>query len=211
MAYMSRKTQSKVQQYAYWPGWRKDTELYVKICDTCNRARKGPRRKQGEMSANYSDGPFNRVHIDLTGPHPTSSGGRQYLLTMIDSFTKYLICCPLRNKTAKEVTSAIVKNLILVHEACDLLVSDNGTEFVNEISTGVYEATGIQHLRVTSYRPQGNGQIEVTHRLINQVLTKTVKQNLRNWDLLIPSVTFAYNTSRHSSTTFTPYYLIYLR
>ena len=47
--------------------------------------------------------------------------------------------------------------------------------------------------------------------MINQVLTKTVKQNLRNWDVLIPSVTFAYNTSKHSSTTFTPYYLVYLR
>ena len=40
---------------------------------------------------------------------------------------------------------------------------------------------------------------------------KTVKQNLRNWDTLIPSVTFAYNTSRQTSTTFSPYYLVYLR
>ena len=43
------------------------------------------------------------------------------------------------------------------------------------------------------------------------MFAKTVSQNLRDWCELAPFVTFAYNTSRHSSTSFSPFYLLYLR
>ena len=56
-----------------------------------------------------------------------------------------------------------------------------------------------------------NGQIERVHKTINAVFAKTVSQNLRDWCELAPFVTFSYNTSRHSSTSFSPFYLLYLR
>ena len=37
---------------------------------------------------------------------------------------------------------------------------------------------------------------------------KMVYENQRNWCELTPYVTFAYNTSYHSSTTFSPFYLL---
>ena len=43
------------------------------------------------------------------------------------------------------------------------------------------------------------------------MFAKTVSQNLRDWCEVAPFVTFAYNTSRHSSTSFSPFYLLYLR
>ena len=38
-----------------------------------------------------------------------------------------------------------------------------------------------------------------------------VDENQRNWCELTPYVAFAYNTSYHSSTAFSPFYLLYLR
>ena len=38
-----------------------------------------------------------------------------------------------------------------------------------------------------------------------------VDENRRNWCELTPYVTFAYNTSCHCSTTFSLFYLLYLR
>ena len=43
------------------------------------------------------------------------------------------------------------------------------------------------------------------------MFAKTVRQNLPDWCELAPFVTFAYSTSRHSSTSFSPFYLLYLR
>ena len=38
-----------------------------------------------------------------------------------------------------------------------------------------------------------------------------VDEKQRNWCEFTPYVTFAYNTSYHSSTTFSPFYLLYVR
>ena len=39
--------------------------------------------------------PFQKFHIDLTGPHRRSAGGHTYLLTWICCFTKCLIVVPI--------------------------------------------------------------------------------------------------------------------
>ena len=44
-----RRLLDKLQRYAYWSGWRKDTELFVRRCDKCCRYRKGPTCPQGLM------------------------------------------------------------------------------------------------------------------------------------------------------------------
>ena len=69
----------------------------------------------------------------------------------------------------------------------------------------------IQLHRITSYRPSSNGAIERVQRTINTIFAKAVDENQENWCKLTPFVTFAYNTSYHSSTAFSPFYLLYLR
>ena len=83
-----QKTADKLQRYAYWSGWRKDTELFVRRCDQCCRYRKEPTRPQGLMKNGVGLAPFQKFHIDLTGPHRRSAGGHVYLLTGICCFTK---------------------------------------------------------------------------------------------------------------------------
>ena len=128
-----QKTSDKLQRYAYWSGWRKDVELFVRRCDLCCRYRKGPTRPQGPMKNGVGLAPFQKFHIDLTGPHRRSSGGHVYLLTGICCFTKYLIVVPLRDKSALTVATALLKNVYLIYGAVELQVHDNGPEFVNTI------------------------------------------------------------------------------
>jgi hypothetical protein len=101
------RSTEKLQHYAYWRGWRKDIELLTRRCEECCRYRKGPAKRQGEMQNSIGLAPFQKLHIDLTGPHRKSSRGCVYLLTCICVFTKYLITVPLRDKTAKSVATAL--------------------------------------------------------------------------------------------------------
>ena len=206
-----QKTQAKLQNYAYWPGWRKDVELYVRRCDVCCRYRRGPKYKQGTLQNAPGLAVMQKFHCDLTGPHPRSKNGFVYLLTGICCFTKYLITVPIRDKTALTVAKALVKNVYLIYGAVELQIHDQGTEFCIEVLKNVSRLMGIQDLKTTSYRASVNGAIEVTHKLLNAVFAKTIDENQRNWCELASYVTFAYNTSRHSSTTFTPFFLMFNR
>ena len=53
--------------------------------------------------------------------------------------------------------------------------------------------------------------IERAHGTINAIFAKMVNSDLKDWDEMAPYVTFAYNNSKHTSTTFTPFYLTYMR
>ena len=206
-----QKTTDKLQRYAYWPGWRKDVELFVRRCDLCCRYRKGPTRPQGPMRNGVGLSPFQKFHIDLTGPHRRSAGGHVYLLTGICCFTKYLIAVPLRDKSALTVANALLKHVYLIYGAVELQVHDNGPEFVNSVLSHLSKMMGVQDLRSTAYRPVANAAIERVHRTINAVFAKTIKEHQRDWHEQAKYVCFAYNTAKHTSTTFSPFYLVFLR
>ena len=205
------KTADKLATYAYWTGWRKDVELFVRRCDVCCRYRKGPRFPQGEMQNGVGLAPFQKFHVDLTGPHRRSAKGNQYLLTGICCFTKYLITVPIRDKSALTVANALLKHVYLIYGAVELQIHDQGPEFVNSVLSHLSAMLGIQDLKSTAYRPVANAAIERVHRTLNAIFAKTIRENQSDWCERAKYVTFAYNTAKHGSTTFSPFYLVFLR
>ena len=152
-----------------------------------------------------------KIHVDLTGPHVRSKNGFVYLLTAVDYFTKYLICIPIRDKTALSVAKALVKHVYLMLGYHVLQISDIGGEIQNDVMRNIADILGINLNRTMAYRPSSNGAAESVHRIINAIFARMVNENQRNWCELTPYVTISYNTSNHSCTTFTPFYLQYLR
>ena len=103
--------------------------------------------------------PMDRVQIDLVGP-ATSSRGYNYILTMIDAFTRCVEAVPLTNTRAETIAWAILTQRISRHGWTRVLHSDNGTEFSNTTFTHLCDWLGIRRANTTPYRPQGSGLCE---------------------------------------------------
>ena len=90
------------------------------------------------------------------------------------------------------------------------LLSDQGANFESSIFTNLCTLWRIQKRRTTAYHPAGNGACERVNRTLKKGLQKLLnEQNLNEWDTVLPHVVFAYNTSVHSSTHFTPFFLMF--
>lgn len=61
----------------------------------------------------------------------------------------------------------------------------------------------------SAYHPQTDGQTEIRNRKIEEMIRCFADYNKTNWDEHIVEFEVAYNSSVHSSTTFTPFYLNY--
>ena len=89
--------------------------------------------------------PMEFIYIDLIGEfYPPSSKGNRYAITAVCVFTGFTFSIPIKNKTAEEVVTAWINHISFPFHVCRKLLSDNGTEFKNDLFTHVAEQLGVE-------------------------------------------------------------------
>ena len=204
------KTLPHVKRRARWSTWRRDTQLFIQCCSVCEAFHRGKTPRQGHLRPMIMGAPMERWSIDLCGPFPTVNG-YQYLFTAIDPFSIFAIVVPIRTKTADVVAKPIVQNIFLKYGLCFEILTDQGSEFENDLAYHMYRLLGIKKLRTTSYEPRTNGVVESFHRVLNTMLAKVVKESQRDWPSCVAYVTFVYNSTPHSATSLPPFLIVHGR
>ena len=130
---------------------------------------------------------------------------------MVNYLTKWPEAKPIPNKNAETIASHFHEEIICRHGCPKELLSDQGTEFCNLVVNALCKLHGIRHTLSSAYHPQTNGLVERFNQTLKKSLAKLAHERNTDWDLLIPSVLFAYRTMTHSTTRYTPFYLTYGR
>ena len=69
----------------------------------------------------------------------------------------------------------------------------------------------IHKTRTTPYHPQSDGQVERLNRTLLAMLATCIEEHPFQWEEKLKKVCFAYNTSIHSTTGYTPFFLMFGR
>lgn len=206
-----QRTTHQLQRRFYWPGWSRDLRLALLQCEQCARFKRPRPYHQGRLKPMLTGEPWERIGVDVTGPHPKSSKGNIYILTLIDHFTKWAEMFPMRNQEASTVAKILVDRVFCVHGMPLQLLTDRGPNFESHLFKEICRALSIDKIRTTAYKPSTNGNVERLHGTLNSILAKWVSENQRDWDDRLPAVAFAYRTSVQESTGFSPFYLMFGR
>uniref|UniRef100_A0A1X7U111 Integrase catalytic domain-containing protein n=1 Tax=Amphimedon queenslandica TaxID=400682 RepID=A0A1X7U111_AMPQE len=89
-----------------------------------------------------------------------------------------------------------------------IITSDQGGEFVN-LNKKLMGKLGIKHHLTTAYHPQANGLAERYNQTLQNMLIKYVNHKQDQWDEYLDMSVFAYNTSLHHSTHYSPFELMF--
>ena len=206
-----RRAKLQLQRRFYWPGWSKSVRRAQLQCEQCERHKRPPNSRQGQLQPMVVGEPWERIGVDITGPHPISSKGNVYILTMIDHFTKWVEMFPMRNQEASTIARLLVDRVFCTHGCPMQILTDRGQNFESELFQEICKHMSIDKIRTTAYKPSTNGNIERFHATLNGLLAKWVSENQRDWDEKLPAIAFAYRTSVQETTGFTPFYLIFGR
>ena len=88
---------------------------------------------------------------------------------------------------------------------------DQGKQFDNKLLKRLSEITGVKPFQTTPYHHMGNGLRERMNRTLINML-KTLPATFKsNWKNHIKKLTFAYNNTKHLSTNYSPYFLLFGR
>ena len=156
------------------------------------------------------DEPFYRIAMDIVGPLPRSRSGNQFILVVCDYATRYPEAFALKSIDAEHVAEALVTLFARVGVPKEIL-TDQWTNFTSKLLAELYRLLHVKAVRTSPYHPQTDGLVERFNRTLKSMLRKTVNDEGKDWDKLLPYVLFAYREVPQSSTGFSPFELLYGR
>ena len=151
------------------------------------------------------------VAVDILGPLPESTAGNVYVLVAADYFTKWVEAFAIPNQEAITVAKKLTDQMFCRFSPPEQLHSDQGRQFESDLLKEICDIFQIKKSRTTPYHPQCDGQVERFNRTLLHMLTTTLKGHPFDWEDHLAKVCMAYNTSIHSTTGFSPYFLMFGR
>ena len=203
------RTLSLLRDRFFWPGMSADVDSWIKDCPRCIR-RKTPADNRAPLVNIITTQPLELVSMDFLTLE-TSKGGFQHVLVMVDHFTRYALAVPTRNMLAKTTADAFFQNFVVHYGIPKRIHSDQGANFVSRVISQLCKLLGCKKSQTTPYHPMGNGQCERFNRTILSMLGTLSPEKKTDWKAHISALAHAYNCTKHDSTGYSPYELMFGR
>ena len=158
----------------------------------------------------HPDECFAIVHADILGPIKKSKSGCQYVLCVIDQFSRWANAVPLRVITARATCNGFLQIMSRIGIPTTI-VSDNASIFRSEMTLEFHKLFGCSPRFVSPQHPEANGLIERFIGTFKGMLHHVIMADEKNWDKLIPFILWAYREIPNSTLGISPNQLVYGR
>ncbi len=200
------------KQNKSWKGMRKNVTSFIKRCPCCQKMSqiKPLIHTKPFVLAAYE--PMERICIDTIGPIHEENQDElfNYILVIIDAFSRFVRLYPVKDTTAQSALTALT-DWICTFGCPSAIVSDNGTQFVNNLITAFLGTSRIQHALIHAYSSEENGIVERCNKEVNRHIRSMAYDDLLKafWVQNCPYVQRILNTQIHSSIGVSPSQLIF--
>ena len=179
-------------------------------CKICQEKGPAPQNQKELLVPAAASYPMQRLCIDFVGPWPKTKGGYRYILTVLDTFTRWLEAFPTKTNSAEEVVRILVQEVFSRYGLCERIHSDRGTHFTAEKVQELAKELRIPWELGPAYSPKSNN-VESHHRVLNGVIGRLTVGEPTKWIEALPIALFIHRTSVCRTTKMAPYSLLFGR
>ena len=138
----------------------KDIYKCINNCALCKRDKTWTQVYPLQMT-DIPNRPFDKIAIDLVSDLNVSVSGNQQILTIMYYLTGWSEALPIPDKKADIIVHVFINNYLPIHMFPHFILSDNGTEFKNQLMDKVLQQLGIDCIFSAPYHPESNGKLEI--------------------------------------------------
>jgi hypothetical protein len=206
------KTQERVLRRFWWSAARLEIEDYCRGCHVCQTTKVGGSKPSGLL---HSIPPpircWEEITVDFVTGLPLTLRGFDSIMTVTCRLSKMVHLIPLRfnESRAEQIARLFVDHIWRLHGTPRKIISDRDPRFASAFWKEVHRLIGGKIAMTTAFNPQSDGQSENTNRTMEQILRAYVDPRQQDWDLHLAAAEFAINDSKHKSTGFKPFDLVY--
>ena len=153
---------------------------------------------------------FNHcISMDTKAPISPSSDGNSYVDVIVEAFTHYVVIHPSPKNDATNALTVLFDHWIVKFRIQDILVTDNGIEYLNGEFTHVCRTYKVQFKPRTPYVPWSNGLVENSNRQLNTFLRTVLDSQYDTWSDKVKVFPFAFNSQVRTNMNLSPYELAF--
>lgn len=203
------KTYNQISSNYYWPQMSRQIKKFIATCDICQKTK--PRR-HGPIGQLHPipipARPFEVISMDFI-PELPESNGYDNILVIVDKLTKYGIFIPTNTTITKYGTAKLFfKHVVSKFGLPRQIISDRDPRWSGDFWKEVCRLMGTNRALTTAYHPQADGQTEVLNQTLEIAIRAYIGPSRDNWENTIDALAMSYNTAVHTSTGYSPAYLL---
>ncbi len=104
---------------------------------------------------------------------------------------------------------ALLDEVLCKFNTLRTLLSDNGSEFNNQVLDAICKEYGIAKTNIVAYHQASNGMVERQNHKIIQHLRTMICDVSSTWNEWVPQVMASLNSALHTSIGDTPHFIVY--
>jgi hypothetical protein len=134
---------------------------------------------------------------------PPSIVSHNYVIVVVDYFTKWEEAMPTYSTDAKNATLFTFNHIIARFGVPKSILTNHGSYFCNNLLTKLSTLLHFDQENSSPYYPQENGQVESINKVLKTMLQRVIRKHKSNWHIMLFSSLWAYCTSTKTAMGFT--------
>ena len=177
--FKTESTCTSLRQKYFWKNMRHDVHHFICNCLPCLRNDIKPTINHPALVLSVTQ-IFDRIGIDLVFGLPLTSEGFHGCFIITEYLTKYVWAFPIKSKEAIPIAKHLF-HFISEYGPPKEILSDQGTEFCNNIIDTMIGLFGINHIITSPYHPNTNGLTERYNQQFIHDLRIHSENNTLDW------------------------------
>ncbi|PAA63041.1 hypothetical protein BOX15_Mlig004385g20 [Macrostomum lignano] len=206
------KTLERIRRHYFWISMVSDIRTFCQDCMDCAKNKSGQLHKGLIQMPEIPMKPMDKLSVDLVGPMvPTKIRNETvtHILTILCCFSKFAFAFPIPDLSA-ETTAETLFQVFCMFGIPMEISTDNGKNFTASLLAEALEILGVKHIFSSTYHPQAN-HVERLHSTLHNMLRHYTAENPNEWHKYLSATIYAYNTAKQSSSTYSPFELVFAR